>query len=220
MKILGFDFDGVFINIEAEKAILFGEVINKYWGINSEVSQKVWIKNLGTSRRYKFDCMYRKYHKKRLSNEQYKEIESEFSEILLKEYYPQAKLIPEAIETASYIQSIFDLTFLSSGISFNEIQFLSSSFQLDAYFDLIFGTNHQYKSKEDHFTEIEGKNQKKIGIFIGDGLEDMRIAKKFDYFAIGLPVNHNPQDLINAGADIICDYNKLLNAINKILSDK
>jgi len=34
MKIIGFDFDGVFINIENEKAKLFGDVVHKYWDID------------------------------------------------------------------------------------------------------------------------------------------------------------------------------------------
>ena len=217
MEIIGFDFDGVFINIEDEKAKLFGEILNKYWGIKSGLAQKIWVKNLGTSRRYKFDYIYKLQYHSQLSDEQYRNIESEFSAILLKDYYPLAPLIKESIAAVRYFKDKFDLSFISSGVTDNELKANVSKYEIKDYFDIIFGTNHKYKSKDDHFSELLRNNHVDLGIFIGDGLEDMRIAKKYIFIAIGLPVNHNPRDLIKCGADIISSYTHLLGDINEVL---
>lgn len=219
MKIIGFDFDGVFINIEDEKAKLFGEILYKHWGINSDLARKVWVMNLGTSRRYKFDCIYREYYKSKLKDEQYQEIESEFSEILLKEYYPQVTLIKDSVENARYFKDKFDLSFISSGVTDKELQFLVTRYGLTPYFDYVFGTNQKYKSKNEHFAELSKNNNIDFGIFIGDGLEDMRIAKQFNFIAVGLPVNHGAHALFEAGADSVCTYAQLSSELENLIAE-
>jgi phosphoglycolate phosphatase-like HAD superfamily hydrolase len=64
---------------------------------------------------------------------------------------------------------------------------------------------------------IAQKNCPSLGIFIGDGLEDMKIAKQFKYTAVGIPSNHTSQVLVDAGADLICDFPFLKQEIKNLL---
>jgi len=219
MKIIGFDFDGVFINIEDEKARLFGEILYTHWGINSNLARKVWVLNLGKSRRFKFDCLYRNNFKTKLKNEQYQEVESEFSEILVEKYYPNANLIKESFEIARYYKGKFDISFISSGVTDKELQILVTRYGLTPYFDYVFGTNQKYKSKNEHFAELSKNNNIDFGIFIGDGLEDMRIAKQFNFIAVGLPVNHGAHALFDAGADSVCTYAQLSSELENLIAE-
>jgi phosphoglycolate phosphatase-like HAD superfamily hydrolase len=217
MKIIGFDFDGVFINIENEKAKLFGDILHKYWGTDSLLASRLWLVNLGTSRRHKFDLIYQdKYHKD-LQEDVYQVVEQEFSNTLTTDYYPKVQLVNETFETVRDLNDKFGLSFISSGIPHVELNAIASRFKLDEYFDLILGTSQNFRSKVDHFHLITRDNLPSMGIFIGDGLEDMRIAKQFKFTAIGLPVNHDAEELREAGADIICELPKLKQEVSRIL---
>ncbi len=220
MKMIGFDFDGVFMNIEDQKAELFGKVLHKFWGTDPERACKVWINELGTSRRYKFDCLYSERFDRPLSDAEYREVEQYFSNILMREYYPNAQVIAETYDTAKNLNGNFDFAFISSGVSMGELEKITKKISLDQYFDKIYGTNGIYTSKQDHFKEIIQNGKPNLGIFIGDGLEDMRIAKKFNFFAIGLPSNHSPKKLLSAGADLICNFSELQNCIRSLVEEQ
>ncbi|MBT4682851.1 MAG: HAD family hydrolase [Chloroflexi bacterium] len=219
MKIIGFDFDGVFINIENEKAKLFGDVVHKYWDIDPIIASKLWLDKLGTSRKYKFDVLFWKKNHKELDEENYYEIEKIFSSILIKDYYPSADIINETFEVARDMNGKFDLTFISSGVPNLELNVLATNLELNMHFDFVLGTDEKFRSKRDHFQMISQENSCSLMIFIGDGLEDMRIAKEFNFIAIGLPANHSPQKLLDAGADFICTYSQLKQRIISLSED-
>jgi phosphoglycolate phosphatase-like HAD superfamily hydrolase len=215
MKIIGYDFDGVFVNIEQEKAALFGRILHEHWRVDAKTAIKVWFANLGTSRRHKFDLLYRKKFHKDLPNEVYEEIEYEFSSLLMKDYYPSARLVHETAEAARDLNSSFDLSFISSGIPHAELNYLTARFKLDTCFSRILGTNESFRSKADHFEVITEASEPSLGLFIADGLEDMRIARQFGFVAIGLPTNHTPEELREAGADVICELPALKQEIQR-----
>ena len=220
MKMIGYDFDGVFTNIEKEKAILFGETLHKLWGIDPELACETWIRNLGTSRRYKFDQLYSNKFQDKLSEEQYYEVENVFSKSLMVDYYPNATLVHEVVETAKDLNKRFDVSFISSGVTDSELKSIVSMYGIDQYFDHVFGTNHLYKSKVDHLNVITEESAPSLGIFIGDGLEDMRVAKQFNFMAIGIPSNHKPQALREAGADLISSPRELKMHLHRFLENE
>lgn len=215
MQIIGYDFDGVFVNIETEKAALFGKVLHKHWRVDPRAAINVWLLNLGTSRRHKFDLLYRQRYHADLPDETYEEIEYEFSSLLMKDYYPNATLVRETAEAARDLNRCFDLSFISSGIPHQELAFLTSGFQLDRYFDRVLGTNETFASKIDHFDLITEASEPSLGIFVADGLEDMRIAKQFGFIAIAIPANHPPKALQEAGADVVCELPDLKEEIQR-----
>ncbi|KKR14729.1 MAG: hypothetical protein UT44_C0052G0007, partial [Candidatus Levybacteria bacterium GW2011_GWA1_39_32] len=54
-------------------------------------------------------------------------------------------------------------------------------------------------------------------IFVADAEEDMRVAKKFDAFAIGLTTNIDGERLLSAGANEIADnLHTVLEIIRKV----
>jgi phosphoglycolate phosphatase-like HAD superfamily hydrolase len=217
VKLIGYDFDGVFVNIEDQKAALFGDVLHRHWQVDRKAAIKVWMHNLGTSRRHKFDLLYRRRYRRTLTDAVYDEIEYEFSSLLMTDYYPSATLVRETADAARDLNDCFDLSFISSGIPHQELNYLTGRYRLDRYFTRVLGTNGTFQSKVDHFEMVTEAAEPDLGIFIADGLEDMHIAKRFGFVAIALPTNHPPKALRAAGADVICELSELKGEIQRRL---
>lgn len=217
MKIIGFDYDGTIINIEPEKARAFGELLFKEWKINAREAEEFWIKTGGTSRRYKFDYFYEKKSGYKLDDTLYTEIEKKYSIILKTKFYPKVGVLPFAEELLEFACSKFDYVFVSSGVTHEEINYLVELNGLKKYFDEVLGTNDVYISKQDHLKKIVKAENPDTKIYIGDGLEDMKIAKKFDFVTIGIPTNHKKEELENAGADFVVDLKDCIKVLNQYL---
>lgn len=217
MKVFGTDYDGVIINIEPQKAGTFGTLLEQEWGINKKQAEKFWIEKGGTSRKYKFDYFYEKKFGKKLKDPEYKKIEEKFSKVLRIEFYPKLKLLPGALELLGFAQSSFDYLFVSSGIPTEELQYLINLNNLSSYFDLIMGTGDKYNSKKDHFKHLINEQKPELIVYVSDGLEDMKIAKEFNAFSIGIPVNHSKKELINAGANKVCGLSDVVALIKNEL---
>ena len=211
MKVFGTDYDGVIINIEQEKASILSEILNKHWNTNKKDVYDFWFKNQGTSRRYKFDYFYEKMFGRKLSDNLYEEIESEFSKYLKDELYPNLKLMPGAIDLLEYVKSNYDFSFVSTGIPTNEAKHLIETNGLSKYFDLILGTGLGYKSKDrheskrSHLQKVISQKKPDTIVYIADGLEDMKIAKEFSVRSMGVTSNHSKQELLDSGACEIAD---------------
>lgn len=221
MKIFGTDYDGVIINIEPKKALAFGELLNIHWGVNTEEASDFWLATQGTSRRYKFDHYYEKVFQDKLSEKAYKKIESEFSHVLKNQCYPQVQLLPGAEKLLQYAQNHFELLFVSSGISMDEIKYLVNLNGLSNYFNLILGTDNQYPSKREHFQKIILDHHPDNIVFVADGPEDMRIAKEFTCVtSVGVTSNHTEKELSAVGADHVVSnlpqVHSLLRKLHKI----
>lgn len=92
--------------------------------MNIKEAADFWLVTGGTSRRYKFDYFYDKVYHKQLSEEDYKSIEQEYSQLLKEKYYPQVKILPGAIELLDYARIHFNFLFVSSGVPMEEITYL------------------------------------------------------------------------------------------------
>ena len=114
MKVIGFDFDGTIIDIEEQKAKVFGSIVNKYWNIDIDEAAKYWIETGGKSRRSKFDYFFNKKYNKELNDTEYKNIESEFSNKLKNEFYPKVKFIDGALDLLKFCRNYFDIIFCSA----------------------------------------------------------------------------------------------------------
>jgi phosphoglycolate phosphatase-like HAD superfamily hydrolase len=204
MKIFGTDHDGIIINIEPRKAVAFGELINREWGININEGFLRWMQELGTSRRSKFDYFYERQFNNKLTDQIYKEIEEKFSDLLKTEFYPTVNLLPGAIDLVKFVRSSFDFTFVSSGVPMDEMKQLVEKEGLSSYYDLVLGTNDKYLSKRDHFKKIIKEKNPDLVVFIADGLEDMKICKEFGITSIGVSTNHTKEELLDAGASMVC----------------
>lgn len=204
MKIFGTDYDGVIINIEPQKASAFGKLLKKEWGINEKKASKFWIEKGGTSRRYKFEYLYTRFLGKDLPDDIYKIIEAKFSKILVDTLYPRVKILDGAIELLKYARENFDFTFISSGVSSRELEYLVGLNKLTDYFDQIYGTDDLHKSKEDHFRAVLADKNPDLFVFLADSPEDMRVANNFKAISIGITTNHSGGELIKSGADIVC----------------
>lgn len=200
MKVFGTDYDGVIINIEPQKAELFGALLNKYWGIDNKTAAEFWIAKGGTSRKHKFDYLYEEKFGRKLNDFNYIQIENEFSKILKKDYFPNIKILDGAIELLNYCRSKFDKLFVTSGIPIDEINYLVEINGLSKYFDEALGTNEEFPSKKEHFNKIVKDWKPNDLVFIADSPEDMKIAKEFTNNLIGMTSNHPKEELIEAGA--------------------
>lgn len=200
IKVFGTDFDGVIINIEPEKARLFGKLVNKYWNADSSSAARLWIAKGGTSRRDKFNYIYEAQYGINLSSEKYNAIESEYSNLLKNQFYLKLKPLPGSLELLQFARRNFDYTFVSSSVPMTEIKYLIEICGVNRYFDLVLGTNEKFPSKVEHFEEVKRRwNPEKI-IFVADSPMDMKIAKEAGAVPIGILTNHPKSALISSGA--------------------
>jgi phosphoglycolate phosphatase-like HAD superfamily hydrolase len=207
MRIFGTDFDGVIINIEPQKSAAFADLVNAEWGIDRDAAYECWRDFAGTSRRFKFDYFYEKKFNKKLDNSTYQLIEPKLSNLLTTDYYPTVELLPGALELLEFVSKNFDYAFVSSGVPMMEIKYLIELLHLSKYFDQVLGTNNIYTSKKIHFEKILDERKPDQLVFLGDGKEDMRVAKEFHAIAIGMTTNNISQELLSAGADKIVANN-------------
>lgn len=215
MKVFGTDFDGIIINVEPQKARAFGSLLHKEWNVNQEEATNFWARSGGTSRRSKFDYFHLKQFNEQLSGGEYKKIESKFSNTLKNNFYPKISILPHALDLLKYARDRFDLMFVSSGAPMLEIQYLVNLTQVLQYFDFILGTNERYLSKEDHFRQIIENKKPDLTVFVADGLEDMKVAKKFNSIGVGVPINRSRKELLAAGATYVCNLSEVRNLILK-----
>lgn len=216
MKVFSTDYDGVIINIESQKATVFGDLLNKEWGINKAEAARLWMKTGGTPRRYKFEYYYEKQFGKKLTENDYGIIEKKFSNLLKNEFYPQLELLPGALDLLKFVKKNFDYSFVSSGIPMEEIKYLVSLNGLSDYFDSILGTNDVYPTKREHFQKIIEEQQPNLIVFIADGIEDMKVAKEYKLVkSIGVTTNHSRKELTNANyiVDSLSEVSPLINSL-------
>lgn len=218
MRIIGFDYDGTIINIEPQKARAFGILLRDEWGADALEAEKFWIETGGTSRRYKFDYFYGKCFSQKLADRLYLRIEDKFSSILKTTFYPKVTILPHALHLIKFARAKFDFMFVSSGVTHDEINYLVRLNGLEKYFDAVYGTNAEYLSKSDHLKIIIEEKRPSVKLFVGDGIEDMKIAKQFDFIAIGIPSNHKVEELERAGADFVTNLVDCPNVIEKLIS--
>lgn len=217
MKVFGTDYDGVIINIEPQKAKAFGLLLNKHWGVETDQATKFWLRTGGMPRRYKFDFFYEKQFSEKLSNEDYNIIESEYSRLLKRDFYPNLELLPGALELLNFARKSFDHTFISSGVPMEEINYLVSLNSLKEYFDLTLGTSEKFSTKKEHFKEVKSEWNPETIIFVADSPEDMKIAKKNGAVPLGVLTNHTKKELMRAGAWEVCDLSNAVSLIRNLL---
>lgn len=218
--VFGFDYDGTIINIEPQKANAFGEILNQYWGIDRQGAAKYWIEGGGTSRRFKFDYFYKQQYGRDLADDDYHNIEQVFSRTLRTKYYPKVQLLPHALETLEFVRERFGYLFVSSGVPMEEIKYLVKLNGVLSFFDIVLGTDDKFRSKRDHFNLVIKTQQPQLMFYLGDGLEDMRVAKEYDIVSIGLPTNSSRQSLLEAGAEYVCETHDVNQLISKILVEQ
>lgn len=217
MKVFGTDYDGVIINIEPQKAKAFGSILNKQWGTDINEAAIFWLASGGTSRKYKFEYLYSKKYGEKLSDTDYIEIESKYSNLLKNEFYPQVKLLPGAKNLLEFVKVNFDKTFISSGIPAEELQYLAELNKVAKWFDLCLGTGDKYPSKKEHFDEVRLRWNPSEMYFVADSAEDMKEAKKAGAYAIGVLTNHKGEDLIESGADQVCQLQDTIPVLKDLI---
>jgi phosphoglycolate phosphatase-like HAD superfamily hydrolase len=217
MKAIGFDLDESLIDIEEEKSRAFGVILNQFWGVDANEAARYWIETRGKSRRSKFDYFFNKQYGGVLTDDEYRKIERVFSDKLKNEFYPNARFLRGALELLEFSRTNFDITFISSGAPDDEVKYLVGLKDIGSYFDKIYGTGERFRSKEDHFKQLVDEFNPKLIIFIGDGLEDMRVGKKFNAITIGIPSHQTKEKLIEAGAQYVLPTFKISGLLKTIL---
>jgi phosphoglycolate phosphatase-like HAD superfamily hydrolase len=216
VKAFGTDFDGVIINLEPEKAAVFGGLLHDRWDADPSQAAAYYLRMGGASRRSKFDHFHGLAFGRPLDAPAYAVIEREFSRHLETTLYPGVRLLPHALDVMAYARSRFDYTFVSSGVPGGEIASLIRSLGMAECFDEVFGTGGAYPSKREHFRAVMARRPERT-IFVADGLEDMRIAREFGAIPVGIPTNHAADALTRAGAAVVCDLDCVVAVIGDLL---
>ena len=166
-----FDFDGVVINSHKVKTQAFYEVFKHYGKNIAYKAKKFHEKNIGKSRYFKFKHVLKKILNKEITKNELSKLDKNFENFVKKKI---KKLIPSnfLLKFLRDHKKFYNL-YVSTGTPKNKIILTLKEKKLFSYFNKVYGSP---RSKFSHIQEIK-KNKKNI-LFIGDRLEDYKIARK------------------------------------------
>lgn len=211
IEIIIFDADGTIFDSMPFTAKVFADVLEKY-GIARQESQNYVYATAGTSTYKQFNTILKKHYKFiNVVNSLVKEFND-----LLEDNNP--KLFVDVIQT---FKKLNYKKIVSTNLRQNVLNKRIKHHKLHVYLDKCFGTNG-FKSKEEHFGEIKkiynlsDREFKNKVILVGDGIMDMKFAKKYGILGIGKIGINNAKTLKQAGASYIIHN---LSEILKILKN-
>lgn len=166
-----FDFDGVIINSHKVKTQAFYEVFKHYGKNVAYKAQKFHKQNIGKSRFFKFKYILKKILNKKITKHELSKLDKSFENFVKKKI---TKLMPSdfLLKFLRYQKKFCNL-YISTGTPKNKITSTLKEKKLFSYFNKVYGSP---RSKFSHIQEIK-KNKKNI-LFVGDSLEDYKVAKK------------------------------------------
>lgn len=166
-----FDFDGVIINSHKIKTKAFFEIFKSYGKKVANNSKKFHEKNIGKSRYYKFDFVFKNFLNKKIKKSEIRKLDQNF------ENFVQNKI--ERLKPSKNLLSFFERKkntynfYILTGTPQNKIKKILHKKKLIKYFKKIYGGP---KSKVNHIRNI--KKTKLKTLFIGDSYEDYLASKK------------------------------------------
>ena len=165
-----FDFDGVIINSHRTKTEAFNKIFLNFGKKIGYKSRNFHLKNIGKSRYFKFKYVYKYFLKQNINKKIITELDSKF------EKYTLNKIINMKI--SSYLLEFLNKKkkynfYISTSTPKNKITEILKKKKLLNYFKKIYGAP---QSKYQHVNSI--KKNKCNSIFIGDSIEDFKVAKK------------------------------------------
>lgn len=166
-----FDFDGVILNSHIIKTKAFYEIFKKY-GKNIAIKAKKFHKNnIGKSRYFKFKFIFKNYLNKRINKAELINLENSFDKFVEKKMtkLEPSKYLINFLKNKKKIHNFY----ISTGTPQKKIIKILQNKKLVYFFNNIYGSP---TSKITHINRIK-KIDKNI-LFIGDSLEDYKVAKK------------------------------------------
>ena len=174
-KAIIFDFDGVIINSVKIKDNAFKQVVKNYPKKVKNLFFKYHRKNLGKSRYMKFEYLLKTLIKEKYKKKDIEDLSNKFNKIILNKII-RLKLNRGVLSFLKKNKSKFKY-FISSGTPEKELKYIIKNKGIEKFFSKIYGSP---KEKYKHIEEIvKTFNLKKKNIvFVGDGLSDLKAAKK------------------------------------------
>jgi len=173
VKTIFFDFDGVILESVDIKGWAFGKLFEDY---PEHVDEIVAFHhaNGGMSRFEKFKIIYKEILRKRLSNETFENLCSNFSDLVY-ERVLECDFVPGALEFLKKYHKRTHL-FIISGTPHEEINKIADAKGLNRYFKGIFGS----PTTKSHWTKKiieERKLDANNALFVGDAMSDYMAAE-------------------------------------------
>lgn len=210
IKTIIFDFDGVILDSNKAKGQAFVKLFKNQ---NQNIKKKIYdfhINNIGKSREYKIKHIIKNILKKKLSKNNLSFLSKKFSLIVFEKVI-KSKYILGVKEFLKYNSANYNFH-LSTATPYNEIISILQKKKIFNFFDSIHGSP---ESKDQHIKKIlkNWKYKKKEIIFIGDSLNDYRVAKKNGIIFFGIKNEFNNFDKLKFS---FTDFNQIKTTLKKI----
>lgn len=176
LKVVIFDFDGVIAESVDVKTQAFRKLFEGYPQYLEAITQ-FHITNGGMSRYDKFRYIYKNILKEHLSEERFKELCRDFSNLVVEEVIlvPFAEGVRELLDKCLGRYKMF----IISGTPDKEINKIVRHRGLEKYFEDVFGSPNTKTNLIKKVLKNTAYNPKEV-IFIGDSVNDLQAARNTD----------------------------------------
>lgn len=182
IKLIILDFDGVIIESANIKHEAFIEIFQDYDDVLDDIIQYL-IQNKAISRFDKFKYIYENFIGGEYNSQIEKELGDKFSEIIFQKII-EAPFVKGAEEFLEYFYKRYPI-YIASNTPQKELEEIIEKRNLNKYFKQIFG--RPPGTKIEFIKEIlkHENAQPNEAVYIGDMIEDYKIAKKLNVLFIG-----------------------------------
>ena len=204
VRILVFDLDGTLIDTMRDLADLFCDMLQREYDVPDEVSRPIYNQLAGKGPRPQFEAVLARVGR----------LEHELVDAITEDYWRVAETydpvaFPETLEVLGRLHREGHTLIVSSGGTSASVQRKLRLTRLDPLFSLALGTDEgvpEMRKGPGHFELIArslGLRDHELparGVFIGDAVYDMQVAREAGMVAVGRVTDGNGETLRLAGA--------------------
>ncbi|MBX3064203.1 MAG: HAD family hydrolase [Anaerolineae bacterium] len=210
------DWDGTIIDSLLLKLENAGNLFAARYGVNSAAAQICYRRYSGIPRRQLFDRIALDLLERRLADEEFDRLSSEFTELNLKVLRTRAQLKSEARATLTTLRSRGVIACISTSVPATELELLVSHFQLQPLLHELLGSRPGFGKGPEHAAFVAEKYQLQLAEIagVGDEPRDIELHHAATIGSIGITGTETRQELLACGANIVIDrLDELINYV-------
>ncbi|MBU1026508.1 MAG: HAD family hydrolase [Candidatus Margulisbacteria bacterium] len=174
-----FDWDGTLFNSMPIKIRNLGVVFFKHFGCSREKVEELYHRYSGIPRRELFNRIAFDALGRELGDTEFDQLSDEFTRSNLSELSRSGQLFDWTDNVLESLKNANKRTFVSSSAPQKELESIINNLKIKSFLDEVMGSKPDFSKGEEHIQYLLSKYDiaKEEIIFIGDELNDVRLAK-------------------------------------------